>query len=310
MIGKKIVALFLTLILVLGLFGGCQRKTTQDSNENGKNSGEPKIQLKFTPEEYPKVDGSTATIPLSEAFGAFVMNLSLEDARQYIKHNTTHDAYINLIDKKADIIFVTSPSKEELAYAKEKGVKLEVVPIVSEGFVFLTSKDNPVKDLSFKEIKEIYAGKITNWKEVGGKDLAIKAYQRPENSGSQTGMLDLVIGPDKIMAPPMEQIVAEMGALIDAVAAYDNEANAIGYSYYYFVTDMWNNKDVKLLAVDGIYPDPKTIRDGSYPIKTAYYAVLRKEEPKNSNARKLLAWILSEKGQQIAEEAGYVKLGK
>lgn len=307
---KKLAVLFLTVILVFGLLGGCQKKTTQNSNDNGENSGKPEVQLKLTPEEYPKVDGSTATIPLSEAFGAFVMNLNLEDARQYIKHNTTHDAYINLIDKKADIIFVTSPSTEELAYAKEKGVKLDVVPIVSEGFVFLTSKDNPVKDLSFKEIKAIYAGKITNWKEVGGKDLAIKAYQRPENSGSQTGMLNLVIGPDKIMAPPMEQIVAEMGALIDAVAAYDNEADAIGYSYYYFVTDMWNNKDVKLLAVDGVYPDAKTIGDGSYPIKTAYYAVLRKEEPKNSNARKLLAWILSEKGQQIAEEAGYVKLGK
>jgi phosphate transport system substrate-binding protein len=72
---------------------------------------------------------------------------------------------------------------------------------------------------------------------------------------------------------------------------------------------MWKNDKVKLMAVDGIYPDKKTIGDGTYPIRTAYYAVIRSDEPKDSNARKLLDWILSGEGQQIAEEAGYVKLG-
>jgi len=68
-----------------------------------------------------------------------------------------------------------------------------VVPIVSEGFVFLTNRDNPVKDLSLRQIKDIYSGKVTNWKDVGGTDKKIVAYQRQPNSGSQTGMLDLVI---------------------------------------------------------------------------------------------------------------------
>jgi phosphate transport system substrate-binding protein len=122
-------------------------------------------------------------------------------------------------------------------------------------------------------------------------------------------MLDLVIGPDEIMTAPTEKIIAEMGALVDAVAVYTNEDDAIGYSYFYYVTDMWKNDKVKLMAVDGVYPDKKTISDGTYPIGTAYYAVMRSDEPKESNARKLLAWIQSEQGQQIAEEAGYVKLG-
>ena len=152
--------------------------------------------------------------------------------------------------------------------------------------------------------------KITNWKEVGGDNKAIVAYQRQPNSGSQTGMLDLVIGPDKIMEAPTELILAEMGALVDAVAVYNNAEDAIGYSYYYYVTDMWKNDNVKLMAVDGVYPDNETISDGSYPIQTAYYAVLRKEEPSDNNARKLLQWILSDEGQQVAEEAGYVKLGE
>jgi phosphate transport system substrate-binding protein len=237
------------------------------------------------------------------------MGMTVEEARQYIVHNTTHNAYLNLIDGKADIIFVTSPSAEELEYASQKGVELTVTPIVSEGFVFLTSSDNPVKNLSFRQIRDIYSGKITNWKDVGGEDKNIIAYQRQPNSGSQTGMLDLVIGPDEIMTAPTEKIIAEMGALVDAVAVYTNEEDAIGYSYYYYVTDMWKNDKVKLMAVDGIYPDKKTIGDGTYPIRTAYYAVIRSDEPKDSNARKLLDWILSGEGQQIAEGAGYVKLG-
>ena len=144
---------------------------------------------------------------------------------------------------------------------------------------------------------------------MGGADKKIVAYQRQPNSGSQTGLLDLVIGADEIMEAPSEKIIAEMGQLIDAVAVYTNEEDAIGYSYYYYVTDMWKNDKVKLMEVDGVYPDKDTISRGTYPIQTAYYAVMRSDEPKDSSASRLLQWILSEQGQQIAEEAGYVKLG-
>ena len=300
--------LFLSILLIAGALAGCGQQTPGSGSGGGEGTTQG-ISLHLDPREYPKVDGSTATIPLSEAFGAAVMGLSIEEAREYIVHNTTHDAYVNLINRKADIIFVTSPSADELASAKVSGVELKVVPIVSEGFVFLTSSENPIKGLSLQQIRDIYSGKITNWKDVGGTDKKIIAYQRPENSGSQTGMLDLVIGPDEIMKPPMEKVIAEMGQLVDAVSVYTNDADAIGYSYYYYVTDMWENDKVKLLAVDGVYPDKKTISDGSYPIRTAYYAVMRADEPKDSNAAKLLNWILSEQGQQIAEEAGYVRLG-
>lgn len=306
MVRRKILSAALIFTLLIGSLSACG---TKDQSDPGTKEPE-KISLVLSIADYPAVDGSTATIPLSEAFGAAVMGMDIEEARQYIVHNTTHNAYLNLIDGKADIIFVTSPSEEELAYADSKGIELKVVPIVSEGFVFLSSKDNPVKTLSFQQIRDIYAGKITNWKEVGGEDKTIIAYQRQPNSGSQTGMLDLVIGPNEIMEAPVERIIGEMGALVDAVAVYNNKEDAIGYSYYYYVTDMWKNENVKLMAVDGVYPDPETISDGTYPIQTAYYAVMRSDEPKDSNARKLLEWILSDQGQQIAEEAGYVKLGK
>lgn len=307
--GKKHFYLFVSVLLIAGMLTGCARPAAGDEAKEGGPEKTEGLSLRLDVRDYPKIDGSTATIPLSEAFAASVMGLPIEEARQYIVHNTTHSAYLNLIDGKADMIFVTSPSEEELEYASQNGVEMTVIPIVSEGFVFLTSRDNPVKNLSFMQIIDIYSGKITNWKDVGGEDKKIIAYQRQPNSGSQTGMLELVIGPSEIMAAPKEKIIAEMGALVDAVAVYTNEDDAIGYSYYYYVTDMWKNDKVKLLSVDGVYPDKKTISDGSYPIRTAYYAVMRTDEPEDSNARKLLDWILSDQGQQIAEEAGYVKLG-
>lgn len=292
-------------LLLTGVFSGC----VQGGGEGGAKQNE-KISLHLDAADYPRVDGSTVTIPLSEAFAAAVMGKDIEEARQHIVHNKTHEAYINLIDGNADIIFVTSPSEEEFAYAEQKGVTLVVTPIVSEGFVFLTGAENPVKGLSLEQIRKIYTGEITDWSEVGGRNKAITAYQRPENSGSQTGMLDLVMDGYDLMPAPTEKVVAEMGMLVDAVAAYANGEEAIGYSYYYYVTDMWQNEKVRLLAVDGVYPDKKTISDGSYPIRTAYYAVIRGDEPDDSSAGRLLDWILSEQGQRIAEEAGYVRLGK
>ena len=295
------------IAIFTALLSSCGQQA--DSSQEPIPEPQPEIQApSFTPENYPVVDGSTVTIPLSEAIGAKIMGLPIEEARQYIVHYKTHQAYVNLIEGNADLIFVTGPSAGELELAAEKGVELEVIPVVSEGFVFLASSDNPVEGLTLDQIKDIYTGKITNWKDAGGEDAAVRAYQRPENSGSQTGFLELVMQGLTPMTPPIEQVTAEMGELIDAVAAYDNKPDAIGYSYYYFVTDMWGNDDVKLLRVDGVYPDKETISSGEYSLRTAYYAVIRADEPEGSASRQIIDWLLSEEGQTLAEEAGYVKI--
>jgi phosphate transport system substrate-binding protein len=294
---------FIVVLLMLGIalsFGACI--------PNEETSSPTVLAPSFSPESYPIVDGSTVTIPLSEALGSKLMGVPIEEARQYIVHNKTHQAYLNLIDGTADLIFVTSPSVEELQIAKDSNVELEIIPVVSEGFIFLVNKDNPVQGLTLEQIRDIYTGEIKNWKEVGGSDISIIGYQRPVNSGSQTGFLDLVMKNLSPIDPPIEQIVAEMGSLIDAVSTYKNEPDAIGYSYFYFVTDMWGNEKIKLLAVDGVYPDKQTIKDSSYPIRTAYYAVIRSDEAKDSASRQIVAWLLSDEGQQLAEEAGYVKV--
>lgn len=324
---KQFISLLLAVCLMLSL-SACGSKTpespapapeqsqTENQTAQPQTPAEPENKplegsdFSLTQREYPRVDGSTATIPLSEGFYARVTGCSAEQAALNIKHNMTHEAYVNLIDGNCDIIFVTSPSEEELKYAKEQGVSLKVVPVVSEAFVFLVSKDNPVEGLTHQQILDIYSGKVTNWSQVGGSDTPIRAFQRPVNSGSQTGMIDLVMGDTPLAEAPTDLVTAFMGELVDAVAAYDAAPDAIGYSYYYYVNDMWGYNRTKLLAIDGVAPNNETVADGSYRYHTAYYAVVREGEPEDSKAYRLLDWILSPDGQQTAENSGYVKAGK
>lgn len=259
----------------------------------------------FSEENYPKIDGSTATLPLAEAFKAEFTGTNINDVE--VEHSKTHNAYVNLINGNTDLILVTYPSEDEQKLAKDQGIELEVVPIVKEAFVFFVNQNNPVENLTLSQIQNIYSGKIKNWKDVGGADSKIVAFQRPENSGSQTGMLKLVMQGIKIMAPTTETISQSMADIIDVISDYDNGENAIGYSYYYYATTMYTSDTMKLLSVNGIKPTYENIQTGLYDIQTAYYAVIRKDEPENSDTRKLLNAMMSERGQNVAKEAGYVQ---
>lgn len=264
-----------------------------------------KTEAIFTLENYPRIDGSTATLPLAEAFKADFTGTNLEEVE--VNHSKTHNAYLNLINGDTDLILVTYPSEDEQKLAEENGVELEIVPIVKEAFVFLVNKENPVENLTLEQIQGIYTGEIKNWSEVGGLDSEILAYQRPENSGSQSGMLALVMQGKEMMEPITENIVSGMAEVIDVISDYDNGVNSIGYSYYYYATTMYTSDTIKLLGVDGVKPTYDNIKNGLYNIQTAYYAVIRKDEPQDSDIRKLLNAMISERGQNVAKEAGYVQ---
>lgn len=305
---KKSVLIILVILIMAIVVTGCilaYMYFTKDINTQGpEDSTEVSSEAIFTKENYPRVDGSTATQPLMNALAANF--LAVEENTLDYKYNKTHKAYLNLIDREADLIIVTEPSEEELAYAREKNVELEITPIVNEGFVFLVNIRNKVENLSLQQIQDIYSGKITNWKDIGGEDSEIIAYQRPVNSGSQTGMLSLVMNGVDMIASPTEQVLVGMGDLIEAVADYNNGENSIGYSYYYYANTMYTKDTIKLLSINGIKPEFNTIKNNEYPIGSSYYIVIRKDEPESSNTRKLQEAMLSERGQKVAKEAGYV----
>lgn len=308
---KKVIANIITIVicLVIVALGYVAYKYFTNANDL-KNQNEPeqveeKISTEplYADENYPKVDGSTATAPLAEAFEANFKGKKIDEVN--VEHSKTHKAYEKLINKELDLILVTSPSEDEEKLAEKANVELEVTKVVNEGFVFFLNKNNPVNSLTVEQIQKIYSGEITNWKEVGGNDEEIIAYQRPKNSGSQTGMLDLVMKDKKIKDAPKEDIAMTMSDIIDAVSNYDNKESAIGYSYYYYANTMYLSDEIKLLKVDGVEPNNDTIKNGEYPILTAYYIVNRKNDI-SSEAESLKENMLSSRGQKVAEEAGYV----
>lgn len=262
----------------------------------------------FTAETLPRLDGSTATIPLSEGIVKSLLGYDAAQAQEFVYHNTTHNAYVNLIDGRCDLIFVTPPSEEEYALMEEAGGGFAVEPIVKDAFVFLVNRNNPVDDISLSDLQKIYRGEITNWKEVGGSDAPILPFQRPDNSGSQTLMYKLLVPKAEIMDAPTELRPSGMDDLVDAVSDYDEGLNSIGYSVFYYASGMYTDPDSKLISVDGVLPTAETIADGTYPLTDGYYAVYPKESDGDTPVGRLLAWLRSDAGQRAAAAEGYVPL--
>ena len=279
-------------------------------------------------EDLQLIDGSTATIPITAELFRQFYDVTDEKLRQYIDglsgpfyHSTTHNAYVNLIvtknneltssledyrGKPSNLILVTPPSDEEKQLAKDKGVELDLTPVAKDGFVFITHRNNPVESLTIEQIQDIYTGKITNWNQVGGENLEIKAYQREQNSGSQTAMEQIVMQ-GKQMMPSINTMAHDMAGLVEAVAEYENGNASIGYTYYYYINNLYKNDNIKVININGTAPVNENLLSGAYPFTTSYYAVIRGGEPQNSAARKLRDFLVSSKGQELIAMAGYCK---
>ena len=262
--------------------------------------------LKLT-QNLPKLDGAAALVPVYASVienvypqgcvtfegGAFDddnyygENFAEDSAMQYQNTVRGFDA---VVDGKTDLFFTAYPSPDQLKSAEEKNVELEIVPIGREGFVFFVNKNNPVNDLTLEEIRKIYGGEITNWKDVGGKDLPINPLLRVAGSGSQTTM-------DRVMG---EQAYG-------AKSPYALLGGSIAFSFRIYLTNIVSNDKVKMLSVNGIYPDNDSIKDGTYPLATQFYVVYRKDNP-NENVRLLADWLCSEEGQKMIEATGYAGL--
>ena len=254
----------------------------------------------------PFLDGSTALYPLYAAFAQAVY-----PAGEYPVYNSevmssqTSGAYERLIEGLADIIFVPEPSESHLQMARERNVELRLTPVAREAFIFFVNEGNPVEGLTSEQLRSIYSGSIRNWKEVGGQNRKIIAFQRPDNSGSQQA-LKRFMGDVPIEEPPRERVMRGMGMMIKETARYKNFNNALGFSFRFFTEEMVQNGTIRNLAVDGVYPSKENIRNGSYPLTVQFYAVTAGSD--NPHVQPFLEWILSEQGQSLVEKTGYVPI--
>ena len=296
---KRIICFALVCIMTVCAFSACTQKTADNVGES----------FVFTEENYPKMGGSLANLPLGEAITATVLDIDREKASSMIKfEGSTTDNYVALVDGTFDILLAYEMSEEAIAYCKEKGVELEMTAIGADALVFIASLENEVASLSQEQIEKIYIGEIENWSEVGGDDHPIIPYQRNKDSGSQTLFDKLIPLGDKLMDAPAETRIGSMIGLLEAVADYDNSADALGYTVYYYLSNMEGEKlnRSKILAVDGIDPSNESIASGEYPYVNDFYVVIRADAAQDSPERVLYNWIISEQGKELARKENYV----
>lgn len=257
----------------------------------------------------PRLDGATALYPMYASFVEAVYpeadyNPDSPEVSDVVS-TTTGIAYERLIKGETDIIFVAGPSDQQLSVAERQGVEFQMTPIGREAFVFFVHEDNPVDSLELEQIQKIYAGDMTSWEEVGGKKDSIRAFQRPEDSGSQTA-LQRLMGDKKLMDAPVEDVPEGMGGIIEQTASYQNHKNALGFSFRFYATEMVDEHAIKLLRVNDVAPTVETIADGTYPITSEFYAVTTTD--KYEQYKPFIEWVTSEEGQSLVEKTGYVPL--
>lgn len=262
----------------------------------------------------PRMDGATALYPVYAAFCQAVYPPSLGangtfELEKTIHCGTTAWAYKGIVDGDCDIIFVAGPSREQEAYAAEKGVELVYTPIGREAFVFFVHPDNPLDSIRLDELRRIYSGELTQWEQLGVSGLGkILAYQRDEGSGSQTALERFVMRDAPLMPAETEKVIGDMGGIVEQVSVYKNHKNAIGYSFRFYCTALMKGFDVKLLALDGVAPTAENVENGSYPLADSFYAVTRSDA--NENTAALLDWITGAQGQSLVAKTGYTPLMK
>jgi len=254
--------------------------------------------------------GSSITIKGSDT----LVRLGQRWAEEYMKNNPEAVIQVSgggsgtgiaaLLNSATDICEASRDMKEkEYKLAEQKGIKPYRVSVALDGIAVFLNKKNKVTNLNFAQLKGIYTGAITNWKEVGGNDTRIIIYGRENNSGTYSFFKKKVLNKEDYS--DYTQTLPGTAAVVNAVA---NDKNGIGYGGIAWA------KGVKFAAVakeeDGKYVEPstKTVSDGSYPIsRDLYWFFNGKPE---GELKKLVNWALSAEGQKVAEEIDYVPLPK
>ena len=257
-------------------------------------------------EQYPHFDGSLACVPLIEKLASRITGCTEEQAEGILSDfSNTNPCYSYLAKGERDIVIAYEPAQETVNQI-ENWNDLVLEPVGKDGLVFIVNKDNPVESLSAQQLYDIYTGKITNWKDVGGSDEKIAVFRRPEQSGSQTLMRKLLMG-DADMETGESEEISSMEGIITRLKDYDNSSNAIGYSVYYYASAMFDQPDLKFLKIDGTAPSEESIGSGTYPFVNEFYCVVRKDSPKN--AMDIKNWLCRKEGQDFIKECGYVPVG-
>jgi len=242
------------------------------------------------------IKGSTTVLPIAQAAAEAYMkahpgiNISLSGGG-------SGDGIKALIDKSTDIANSSRDmKKEEIALAKSKGVNPLEHTVAIDAIVPIVNPKNKVKGLTIDQLSQIFQGKIRNWKEVGGDDLAIVVVSRDSSSGTFESWGHLVLSGAKVS--PRAQLQASNGAIVQAVSKNRYAIGYIGLGYL--------SKSVKAIEVNGVTASAKTALDKSYPVARPLF-MYTNGTPAGETAN-FIKFLLSPAGQKIVKKEGFVPL--
>jgi len=240
------------------------------------------------------IKGSTTVLPIAQStLEAFMkanpgVNISLSGGG-------SGEGVKALIDKTTDIANSSREIKDkEIELAKSKGVNPVATVVAIDAIVPIVNPRNKVKSLSIDQLSQIYQGKITNWKEVGGEDIQIVVISRDSSSGTFEAWAEMVLNKAKVT--PRAQMQASSGAIVQAVSKNRYAVGYIGLGYI--------NKSVKPLTVNGVEATIENAFSKTYPVARPLY-MYTNGRPAGQTAR-YIDFVLSPAGQALVAGDGYV----
>lgn len=243
--------------------------------------------------------GSTTVLPIAQ-FAAEVFAELHPELAVSVQGGGSGTGIVALIDGTCDIADVSRAMKpSEWERAVDRGVYPYHWLVALDGIAIVVHPSNPVRQLTLDQIRDIYTGKIINWKELGGPDLRIVPVSRDTASGTYEVFGGIVLGGE---APSARGVLYQPSnaAVAETVA---RTSGAIGYVSLGFL-----NPAIKALAVGeaGTYllPSEENVIAGTYPISRPLFMITNGFP--EGVVRKFILFVLSDEGQKLVEEAGYV----
>ena len=294
---SKILSIALTLIMVLALFtAGCasnDEKTAEGTGDEGSTGAEEAAQA-----EQINVKGSTTVLPLAQAAAETYM-ANHPEASISISGGGSGTGIAALIDGDVDIAMASRKMKDsEIENAEANGIDPVEHVIAWDGLTVVVNPANPVDQLTYDQIKGIYDGSISNWKDVGGPDKEIVVINRDSSSGTYGYFQEEILGEDNEFREDAIS-TSSNGAVLQSVS--QNDA-AIGYIGFAYLTD-----NVKGVAVDKgngmVEPTAENILTGDYPLARPLHFYT--DGQPTGLAADFTEYILSEEGTEIVYDVGY-----
>ena len=243
-----------------------------------------------------KIDGSTTVLPIAQK-GAEVFMKKNPAVKVFVSGSGSGTGIKALIDGTTNVATSSRAAKDkEEASAKEKGVTLTGHKVALDGIVPIVHPSMKIKDITMEQLRDIYNGKITNWKELGGPNRPISTVSRDTSSGTYEVWEEKILKGDKVK--PDALLVASNGQAVQTVSQNKFAIGYIGIGYI--------DKSVKALTVNGKSASANTVRDDSWPIARPLFMYTNGKPA--SVIAKFIDFMLSKDGQNIVNEVKYVSI--